>query len=329
MAAFFPMHLHILGICGAFMGGLAAIARAAGHEVTGCDTNVYPPMSTQLAGLGIELTEGYTPEQIDLKPDVFVIGNVVTRGNPLVEEILARGFPYNSGPQWLRENVLAGKWVILPTGACEAHGPHLPLDTDVRIATTMADDAAERCDALVLPALTYGVARFARNFPGTISVSGPTMTALVADVLLSAHAAGAAGLAIANGHLEPANIDALFAACEVVKQRTGATVAFPNVGSRRHAERLSKIVPFDGHAGQYETSLVLAISPRRVRGYKKLPAVHASLGEGIAAGADSFEAAGGPRAYFGRPADASAEAGHRLRAELANILLETMDTRRR
>ena len=110
------MHIHILGICGTFMGGLAAIARAAGHKVTGCDANVYPPMSTQLAALGIELTEGYTPEQIGLNPDVFVIGNVVTRGNALMEEILDRGFSYISGPQWLRENILTGKWVIAVAG---------------------------------------------------------------------------------------------------------------------------------------------------------------------------------------------------------------------
>ncbi|MBI4205039.1 MAG: UDP-N-acetylmuramate:L-alanyl-gamma-D-glutamyl-meso-diaminopimelate ligase [Betaproteobacteria bacterium] len=110
------MHIHILGICGTFMGGLAAIARAAGHRVTGCDANVYPPMSTQLAALGIELTEGYTPDQLELKPDVFVIGNVVTRGNPLMEEILNRGAPYISGPQWLAENVLRGKWVVAVAG---------------------------------------------------------------------------------------------------------------------------------------------------------------------------------------------------------------------
>ncbi len=98
------------------MGGIAAIARAAGHRVTGCDANVYPPMSTQLAAQGIELIQGYTPDQVDLNPDVFVIGNVVTRGNALMEEILDRGFPYISGPQWLRENVLAGKWVLAVAG---------------------------------------------------------------------------------------------------------------------------------------------------------------------------------------------------------------------
>jgi UDP-N-acetylmuramate: L-alanyl-gamma-D-glutamyl-meso-diaminopimelate ligase len=98
------------------MGGIALIARAAGHRVTGCDANVYPPMSTQLAGQGIELIEGWSPDQLALKPDVFVIGNVVTRGNPLMETILDRGLPYVSGPQWLRENVLAGRWVAAVAG---------------------------------------------------------------------------------------------------------------------------------------------------------------------------------------------------------------------
>jgi UDP-N-acetylmuramate: L-alanyl-gamma-D-glutamyl-meso-diaminopimelate ligase len=110
------MHLHILGICGTFMGGIALLARAAGHRVTGCDANVYPPMSTQLAAQGIELIEGWGAEQAALKPDVFVIGNVVTRGNALMEEILDRGLPYISGPQWLKEHVLAGRWVAAVAG---------------------------------------------------------------------------------------------------------------------------------------------------------------------------------------------------------------------
>jgi UDP-N-acetylmuramate: L-alanyl-gamma-D-glutamyl-meso-diaminopimelate ligase len=110
------MHLHILGICGTFMGGIALLARAAGHRVTGCDANVYPPMSTQLAAHGIGLTEGWGADQVGLKPDVFVVGNVVTRGNPLMEAILDRGLPYISGPQWLRENVLGGRWVVAAAG---------------------------------------------------------------------------------------------------------------------------------------------------------------------------------------------------------------------
>ena len=113
------MHIHILGICGTFMGGLAVLARAAGHKVTGCDANVYPPMSTQLEAQGIALIEGYGTDQIKLEPDVFVIGNVVTRGNPLMEEILNRGLSYVSGPQWLREQVLQGRWVL---GVAGTHG---------------------------------------------------------------------------------------------------------------------------------------------------------------------------------------------------------------
>jgi UDP-N-acetylmuramate: L-alanyl-gamma-D-glutamyl-meso-diaminopimelate ligase len=109
-------HLHILGICGTFMGGLAAIAREAGFRVTGCDANVYPPMSTQLASLGIELVEGYGREQMALAPDIWVVGNVVTRGNPLMEAILEAGHPYVSGPQWLAEHVLRGRHVLAVAG---------------------------------------------------------------------------------------------------------------------------------------------------------------------------------------------------------------------
>ena len=110
------MHLHILGICGTFMGGIAAIAREAGHRVTGCDANVYPPMSDQLRALGIDLIEGFDAGQMALAPDVFVIGNVVTRGNPLLEAILDAGARYTSGPQWLAEHVLAGRHVLAVAG---------------------------------------------------------------------------------------------------------------------------------------------------------------------------------------------------------------------
>ena len=110
------MHIHILGICGTFMGGIAVLAKAAGHKVTGSDANVYPPMSTQLEAQGIELIEGFSPDQTSLNPDIYVIGNVVTRGNPLMEEVLNRGLPYISGPQWLAENVLQGKWVLAVAG---------------------------------------------------------------------------------------------------------------------------------------------------------------------------------------------------------------------
>ena len=110
------MHIHILGICGTFMGGVAALAREAGHRVTGCDAGVYPPMSDQLRALGIDLIEGYGVEQLSLQPDLFVIGNVVSRGNPLMEAILDAGLPYTSGPQWLSENVLQGRHVLAVAG---------------------------------------------------------------------------------------------------------------------------------------------------------------------------------------------------------------------
>ena len=110
------MHIHILGICGTFMGGLAVLARAAGHRVTGCDAGVYPPMSTQLEAQGIDLIEGWDPSQLDLAPDVFVIGNVVSRGNPLMEAILDAGRPYVSGPQWLADHVLVDKTVLAVAG---------------------------------------------------------------------------------------------------------------------------------------------------------------------------------------------------------------------
>jgi len=118
------MHIHILGICGTFMGGLAALAREAGHQVTGCDAGVYPPMSDQLRALGIDLIEGFGTEQLALKPDVWVVGNVVSRARaadgtpryPLMEAILDQGLRYTSGPQWLAENVLQGRHVLAVAG---------------------------------------------------------------------------------------------------------------------------------------------------------------------------------------------------------------------
>src|SRR3989304_3694042 len=114
-----PKHIHILGICGTFVGGTAAPEKQAGHRVTGCDASVYPPMSTQLEAQGIELIEGFGVEQLELRPDMFVIGNVVSRGNPLMEEILNRNLSYISGPQWLADTLLRDKWVL---GVAGTHG---------------------------------------------------------------------------------------------------------------------------------------------------------------------------------------------------------------
>lgn len=110
------MHIHILGICGTFMGGIAQLARASGHQVTGCDAHVYPPMSDQLKAAGIDLIEGYGIEQLELGADLYIIGNAISRGNELLEEILDRGLPYTSGPQWLSENILQGRHVLAVAG---------------------------------------------------------------------------------------------------------------------------------------------------------------------------------------------------------------------
>lgn len=113
------MHIHILGICGTFMGGLALLARELGMTVSGSDANVYPPMSDQLAAAGILVSEGYQPSHLEPEPDLVVMGNAMTRGNPAVEYVLNKGLPYVSGPQWLAENVLRGRWVL---GVSGTHG---------------------------------------------------------------------------------------------------------------------------------------------------------------------------------------------------------------
>jgi UDP-N-acetylmuramate: L-alanyl-gamma-D-glutamyl-meso-diaminopimelate ligase len=157
------MHIHILGICGTFMGGLAALAREAGHKVTGCDANVYPPMSDQLRALDIDLVEGFGAEQLAFKPAVFVVGNVVTRGNALMEAILDAGAPYTSGPQWLAEQVLPGRHVLAVAGT---HGK----TTTTAMLAWMLDQAGLQPGFLVggVP-LNFGVsARLGQGKPFVI-----------------------------------------------------------------------------------------------------------------------------------------------------------------
>ena len=141
------MHIHILGVCGTFIGGLAVLARAAGHKVTGCDANVYPPMSTQLAAQGIELVNGYDPDQVDLNPDMYVIGNVITRGNPLMEAILNRGLPHVLGPQWLREHVLQGRWVLAVGRNPRQDHDQCDAGVDTRTCRTQSRISDRRCAA--------------------------------------------------------------------------------------------------------------------------------------------------------------------------------------
>ena len=131
------MHIHILGICGTFMGGIAQLALAAGHRVTGSDAHVYPPMSDQLRATGIKLIEGYSAETLAVKPDIWVIGNAISRGNPLLEAILNAREPYTSGPQWLAENVLGSRRVIAVAGT---HGKTTTTSMIVHILKTCGMD---------------------------------------------------------------------------------------------------------------------------------------------------------------------------------------------
>jgi len=174
------MHIHILGICGTFMGGVASLAKASGYRVTGCDTNVYPPMSTQLQSVGIELIEGFDKKQTELKPDLYVIGNVVSRGNPLMEEIMNRGLPYISGPQWLFEAILKDKWVLAVAGThgktttssmlawileFNGYAPGfliggVPLNFDVSARLPQKNDSNETSPFFVIEADEYDTAFF-------------------------------------------------------------------------------------------------------------------------------------------------------------------------
>jgi UDP-N-acetylmuramate: L-alanyl-gamma-D-glutamyl-meso-diaminopimelate ligase len=160
------MHLHILGVAGTFMGGIAAIAKAAGHRVTGSDLNVYPPMSTQLEALGIELVPGYGAAQLDLEPDVVVVGNALSRGAPVVEAMLDRGLPYVSGPQWLAENVLRGMHVLAVAGT---HGK----TTTTSMLAWILEDAG------LSPGFLIG--GVPGNFAGTARLGGQPFFVIEAD----------------------------------------------------------------------------------------------------------------------------------------------------
>jgi len=215
---------------------------------------------------------------------------------------------------------------LLPVGATEAHGPHLPLDTDVIIAEAMALEAARLAreagySACVLPALAYTPAGFAAGFAGTVSISAGTLSSLVEEIGLQVPL-----LAIANAHLDPANLGALDEAVARLRA-AGRRVAFPNIVRGRLARRLTEEFQSGAcHAGQYESSLVLAHRPAAVRMEVAgaLPANPRSLVTAIASGCQTFEEAGGPRAYFGDPSRASAEEGRASTAELGQILWEAI-----
>jgi creatinine amidohydrolase len=225
-----------------------------------------------------------------------------------------------------------GSVAILPVGAIEAHGPHLPLETDVIIAQAMARTGAARLAArglraLVLPPLTYTSAGFARGFAGTLSLRPETVVATVVDIADSLRRHGYTVLAIANAHLDPDHLASIEAAMNQIRRGLRLRVAFPNLVIKPWALRLSDEFKSGAcHAGQFETSIVLAERPDLVREatMAALPPNPASLSRAIREGKLEFEEAGGPRAYFGYPAQATAEEGRATIEALGAILDEAV-----
>lgn len=249
---------------------------------------------------------------------------------------------------------LTGALAVLPVGALEAHGPHLPLDTDVVIARAMAREGAARLaeegrTVLVLPAVTYTPAPFAAAFPGTVEVRPTTLSHLIRDIGASLARHGLRFLVLANAHLDPSHVAVLrdLARDPEPAATSGSTeapngagdgtavgegegarrirIVFPDITRRRWAQRLTEEFRSGAcHAGRYETSIVLAEAPDRVRDdvRRGLHPVDHSLSRAIRQGKRTFQEVGGPRAYFGAPAEATAEEGRRTVELLGRILVE-------
>jgi creatinine amidohydrolase len=221
---------------------------------------------------------------------------------------------------------------ILPTGAVEAHGPHLPLGTDIVIAEAMAREGAERLAArglqvVLLPALPIAPAPFASEFPGTLHVAAEATILMVTGIVRSLRAHGIHVTAIANAHHDPAHVQALRTAVDEVRAGGAGTLVFPDLTRRRWAGRLTAEFQSGAcHAGRYEGSIVLAEQPALVR--RELMAELApnprSLVDAVRRGQSTFSEAGGPEAYFGCPADATAEEGRAIVTTLGSILDEAV-----
>ncbi|MAE75940.1 MAG: creatinine amidohydrolase [Planctomycetes bacterium] len=231
-----------------------------------------------------------------------------------------------------RDVAAAGCVCILPIGATEAHGPHLPLATDVIISEAMAEDGARRLadqghEVLLLPSLAYAPARFAESFAGTLSIGQETATALIVDLCRGLASHGVATLAVANSHFDPGNIASIYAAKRVCDEEEVLRFVFPDATRKPWVSRLTDEFKTGAcHAGRYEGSIVLARRPDLVRDEvrKALEPNPASLSDAIRTGKQSFAAAGGPRAYFGWPADATSAEGETTIAVLGGILAEAV-----
>lgn len=228
-----------------------------------------------------------------------------------------------------RERLSRGLVVILPVGSTEAHGPHLPLATDVIISEEMSRRAAVKLaeqgiEAMVLPAIAYSVTDFSKDFSGSISIRKETAAAVIRDICVSLYSQGVRLVVIANSHLEPEHVASINDAIEQVKEQTGCAVAFPDKRRRRWAATLTEeFRRGDCHAGSYETSLVLAARPELVRDQirEALEKVPISIAEKIREGVTTFREAGGSRAYFGDPCAASREEGETSYEALALMIV--------
>ncbi len=221
---------------------------------------------------------------------------------------------------------------VLPTAAIEAHGPHLPLATDVIIAEAMARSGAEKLaargyDVLVLPTLSYTAAEFAASFPGTISLGPAHVSATIVAVARSLAKHGLRLMAVANSHLDPEHIASIEAAAATLHDEGTLELVFPDITRKPWALRLSDEFKSGAcHAGRYESSVVMAARPELVREAirKDLRPNPSSLSDAIRKGVKTFEEAEGPAAYFGYPAEASAEEGFRTIETLGSILEEAV-----
>lgn len=231
-----------------------------------------------------------------------------------------------------RAAISRGAVMILPVGSTEAHGPHLPLSTDVIISEEMSFRAAGKLnqqgiETFVLPAVSYSVTDFSADFAGTISITRETATALLRDICLSLYRQGARLVCIANSHLEPEHVASITDAIAAVKEETGREVAFPDKRRRRWAATLTEeFRRGDCHAGSYETSLVLAARPELVRedireGLERVPV---SIAEKIREGKRTFLEAGGVEAYFGNPREASVKEGNTSYEALSDMLVASV-----